>query len=217
MYIPMPFREHRQAALFSLIEQYPLGMLITVVDGRPEVTHLPFIRLVDEQGESQLCAHVAKGNAVWKTIQDGDEVVVIFQGENAYISPQWYPGKQETHRQVPTWDYQVVHVRGHIQVTKDQSSIRQIVALLTAQQEAGQPEPWSLDDAPPDYIATMLKGIIGLTIQITDITGAMKLSQNKDGADRESVAMHLQQNGQGKLGQAILSACPVHDSKDKEK
>lgn len=89
MYIPLPFREQNQAELLKLIEQYPLGTLITVIDGRPEVTHLPFIHLVDTQGESRLCAHVAKGNTVWKAVQDGDEVMVVFQGENAYISPGW--------------------------------------------------------------------------------------------------------------------------------
>lgn len=217
MYIPLPFREQNQAELLKLIEQYPLGTLITVIDGRPEVTHLPFIHLVDTQGESRLCAHVAKGNTVWKAVQDGDEVMVVFQGENAYISPGWYPGKQETHRQVPTWNYQIVHVRGRIRVIKDLPSIQQIVTRLTAQQESGQPQPWSLDQAPPEYIETMLKSIIGLSIQITDITGAMKLSQNKSLADRESVAAHLQCSGRVKLGQAMLLTYPAYGGKNRQR
>ncbi|MFO6378866.1 FMN-binding negative transcriptional regulator, partial [Pseudomonas aeruginosa] len=133
--------------------------------------------------QGTLEAHVARNNPVWSELRDGDEVLVVFRAGDAYISPQWYPSKQEHHRQVPTWNYRVVHAHGRVRIRDDERYVRGLVARLTRTHEATQETPWKMTDGPADYIDEMLRLIVGIEIEITRLVGKFKLSQNKEARD----------------------------------
>ncbi len=130
----------------------------------------------------------------------------MFRAADAYISPQWYPSKQEFHRQVPTWNYLVAHAYGRITVRDDESYVRHNVARLTRRHEAAQPVPWKMGDAPRDFIDTMVKAIVGLEIGITRLVGKTKLSQNKEARDIRNAGEMLNAQGDQRIGEAMLAA-----------
>jgi transcriptional regulator len=184
MYMPAHFEENRPEVLHRLIAEQPFGALITHGPNGLDANHLPFefdAKLVPGGGDAQpahshgiLRAHVARANPVWQEVAANPETLVIFQGPAAYISPTWYPSKHETHRQVPTYNYMVVHAHGRITVRDDEAFVRGLVARLTRKMEAGEPVPWKMGDAPADYIAQMLGAIVGLEIEVTRLVGKWK-------------------------------------------
>ncbi len=198
MYLPEHFVETRQSELHRLLREHPLGILVTATSGVLDADHLPFELDASIGAQGLLRAHVARANPVWQHA-DGKEVLVIFRGSEAYISPNWYPSKHESHRQVPTWNYQVVHVRGRLTVRDDERFVRGLVGRLTRTHEAGEEKPWKMTDSSQEYIAQMLAAIVGIEIEISAITGKSKLSQNKEARDVQSVVEHLQQQGAGEL------------------
>jgi len=206
MYVPSHFEESRREVLHELMRAHPLGILIAHGVQGLDANHLPFEldATLGEQGV--LRAHVARNNPVWQSIVNGDEVLVVFRSQDAYISPNWYPSKHESHKQVPTWNYQVVHAHGRITWHDDEQYVRGLVARLTRTHEANEPKPWKMGDAPPDYINTMLKSIVGLEVDITRLVGKFKLSQNREVRDRVSAGQTLLSQGDGALGQAMLDA-----------
>jgi transcriptional regulator len=206
MYVPAHFSVPDNEALYRLIRENALGILVTHGGSGLDANHIPF-ELEPQQGQQGvLRAHVARGNPVWKDIRDGADVMVIFRAEDAYVTPNWYPTKHEFHKQVPTWNYRVVHVHGTITIHHDEAFLRGLVGRLTLTHEASQPIPWRMDDAPKDYIAAMLKAIVGLEIQITRLVGKFKLSQNRELRDRLSLGEALKKQGDTALGQATLDA-----------
>lgn len=152
-----------------------------------------------------LC-HVARANPAWKELTDGDEVLVIFRAADAYISPNWYPSKHEFHRQVPTWNYQAVHVHGKVNIRDDERFVRGVVARLTHVNEArtGSERPWKMTDSSKEYIDQMLTAIVGIEIEITKIVGKWKLSQNKEARDRINAAEELRKRGEKVISRAML-------------
>jgi transcriptional regulator len=132
--------------------------------------------------------------------------MVIFRGANAYISPNWYPSKHETHRQVPTWNYQVVHAHGTITIHDDERYVRGVVARLTRRHEATEPKPWKMTDSEPEFIDGMLGKIVGFEIAITSLVGKVKLSQNREERDRLGAAHTLDNQGDAALAQAMRQA-----------
>jgi len=206
MYVPSHFEESRREVLHELMRAHPLGILITHSAEGLDANHLPFEldATLGEQGV--LRAHVARNNPIWQSIVNGDEVLIVFRAQDAYISPNWYPSKHESHKQVPTWNYQVVHAHGRITLHDDEQYVRGLVARLTRTHEANEPQPWKMGDAPPDYINTMLKSIVGLEVDITRLVGKFKLSQNREVRDRVSVGQTLLSQGDSALGQAMLDA-----------
>lgn len=206
MYVPAHFSVPDNEALYRLIRENALGILVTNGGSGLDANHIPF-ELEPQQGQhGVLRAHVARSNPVWKDVRDGAEVLVIFRAEDAYVTPNWYPTKHEFHKQVPTWNYRVVHVHGTITIRDDEAFLRGLVGRLTLTHEASQPVPWRMDDAPKDYIAAMLKAIVGLEIQITRLVGKFKLSQNRELRDRLSLGEALKKQGDTALGQATLDA-----------
>nr|WP_294838562.1 FMN-binding negative transcriptional regulator [uncultured Methylotenera sp.] len=205
MYIPPHFAENLPQALLDIIATHPLGTLVTHGTNGLEANHLPFDIKTNKSGYATLLAHVAKANPIWRETTSNDEVLVIFRGLDAYVSPNWYPSKHETHRQVPTWNYQAVHVYGKIKFIEDENSLRAMLEHLTHTHEHKvQPEsPWSMSDAPPDYIAAMLKAIVGIEITITNIIGKSKLSQNKHAQDRTNLAAELEHRGHTAIAEAM--------------
>jgi transcriptional regulator len=131
---------------------------------------------------------------------------VIFRGHDGYISPSWYPSKHETHRHVPTWNYEVVHAHGKLRVVHDEKFVRGVVARLTRRHEAGEAHPWKMGDAPADYLDQMLKMIVGIEVEITRLEGKRKLGQNRDARDLEGAVRALGERGQTQLASAMAGA-----------
>jgi transcriptional regulator len=171
-----------------------------------EATHLPFL-LDAEQGTcGVLHAHVARANTVWRDVSNGDTVLVVFRGPQGYISPNWYPSKHETHRRVPTWNYEVVHAHGTIHVHDDEKFVRGVVARLTRQHEADEPQPWKMGDAPRDFLDEMLRQIVGIEVRLTRLEGKRKLNQHHSAADRDGAIQGLDRQGNPALAQAMKAA-----------
>lgn len=200
MYLPTYFKETRSEALHALMRAYPFASLVTYGDAGLTANHLP-CELVGDH----LHGHVARGNELARA--EGAEVLVIFRGPEGYVSPNWYPSKHETGREVPTWNYAVIHVHGRLRVVEDHTWLRQLLERLTARHEAGQPKPWHVSDAPADHIEKSLGGIVGLEISIDRIEGKFKLSQNHPAANRAGVVDGLRQrSGRGDAELADLMA-----------
>jgi len=186
MYTPKHFVETRAEALHGLIRAYPFATLVTRAANGLTANHLPF-ELVGEV----LHGHVARGNELAQL--DGAEVLLLFQGPDGYISPNWYPSKHETGREVPTWNYVVVHVHGRLRVIDDATWMRRLLETLTDHHEAGQPQPWKISDAPDDHIEKSLRAIVGLEVSIDRIEGKFKLSQNHPARNRAGAIAGLRE------------------------
>ncbi|WP_428424312.1 FMN-binding negative transcriptional regulator [Methylibium sp.] len=206
MYIPPHFAESRPEQLHRIIREHPLGTLVTQGTGGLDADHLPF-EFDPEVGEhGLLSAHVARANPLWQRCPTGSPVMVIFRGAQAYISPNWYPSKQESHRLVPTWNYEVVHAHGVLTVSDDERFVRRIVARLTRRHEAAEPRPWKMGDSAPEFIDSMLSNIVGLEVAITSLVGKSKLSQNREARDLVGAADALQARGHGELAELMRPA-----------
>jgi transcriptional regulator len=207
MYLPNHFEEVRDEELLRTIAAYPLGALVVRGPHGLDANLVPF--LIDEAKERprKLLAHVARANPLWKETMEGDEALVIFRADDAYISPNWYPSKHEFHKQVPTWNYRVVHVHGRLYIRDDERFVRGVVARLTRTHEAqtGAPRPWKMTDSSAEYIDQMLSNIVGIEIEITEMVGKWKLSQNKDERDRINAADELRKRGEQDISAAMLS------------
>lgn len=205
MYVPAPFDESRPDVLHRLIADNPLGILFTKGKSGMDANHLPFELNAKDGPMGVLHCHVARHNPVWQDIADGDEVLVVFRAGDAYISPQWYPSKHESHKQVPTWNYIVAHAYGRATIRDDERYVRGMVARLTRTHEASQPVPWKMTDSPKEHIDMMLKAIVGIEIEITRLIGKSKLSQNKEVRDIQGAGEALSAKGSDVIGQAMLA------------
>lgn len=203
MYIPAHFNESRPEPLHELIAQHPLGILVANGKSGLSANHLPFMLHPKEGAQGVLHCHVARNNPVWQDLENGDEVMVIFRAGDAYISPQWFPSKLETHKQVPSWNYIVAHAYGQVTIRDEERYVRGAVARLTRIHEASQPVPWKMTDGPKDYIDAMLKAIVGIEIEITSLIGKTKLSQNKEARDVEAASAALIRQGDDFIGSAM--------------
>jgi len=201
MYIPPHFAESRPEPLHRVMREHPLGALVTQgPDGSGlDADHIPFEFDADQGPHGLLSAHVARANPVWQRCPSGSPVMVIFTGPQAYVSPNWYPSKHEAHRQVPTWNYEVVHAHGILTVHDDERFVRRIVARLTRRHEADEPKPWKMGDSEPEFIDGMLRNIVGIEIALTSLVGKFKLSQNKAHRDRVGASDALEARGHGAL------------------
>lgn len=188
MYVPQHFAETRVEVLHGLICDYPFATVVANAADGLVANHLPF-ELVD----GALHGHVARGNELARL--DGAEVLVIFQGPQGYISPNWYPTKQETQREVPTWNYAVAHVHGRLRVIEDATWLRTLLERLTDRHEATEPQPWHVGDAPADHIETSLRAIVGLEVAIERIEGKFKLNQNHPERNRLGAIAGLRRRG----------------------
>ncbi len=215
MYNPSHFHITDSAVLQDLIRQHPLGCLVAQTADGLDANHLPFELLQDEDGQLRLLAHVARANPLWQQLGNGAAVLVIFKVQDGYISPNWYPSKHESHEQVPTWNYQVVHAHGTIQIRDDEKFVRGVVGRLTRTHEGRASDlpgntfaPWKMSDAAAPYLQKMLGAIVGLEISVQRLEGKFKLSQNKQAADRVALAETLSQLEQKDMAQAIRKFQP---------
>lgn len=187
MYLPAAFQEDRLDVKHGLIRAYPLGLLIVGGSAGISADLVPFMLYPDEGAQGTLRAHVACANPVHQALAADGQCLIVFQGPEEYISPTWYESKRTTHKVVPTWNYATVQVGGQARVVDDAAWLRRQLDDLTASQEGRMPAPWRPADAPADFLAATMKGIIGIEIPIDSIVGKWKVSQNRSAADRQGV------------------------------
>jgi transcriptional regulator len=195
MYLPKHFEERDLAVLHALMRSHPLGTWVTQANEALLVNHLPF--LVDStRGEhGTLIGHVARANPVWKSFSRETASVVIFQGPQTYITPSWYPTKHAHGKAVPTWNYAVVHAHGVPRAIEDRDWLLRHVTALSDLHESQRAVPWSVSDAPPDYIDTMLSAIVGIEIPLSALVGKWKTSQNRPLPDKLGTIAGLRERG----------------------
>lgn len=197
MYIPKKYLADDWETQAAIIKSYPLATVVTTdSDGKIIANHFPFFLNVDpETGKKTLQAHFAKANPQAPSLKEGKEVLVIFQSHDSYISPSYYPGKKETHKFVPTWDFAAVHVYGKSTVIDDAKWVRKQLNNFTDQNEKKREEPWKVDDAPEGYLAAMQKAIYGLEIDIERVEGKFKFEQKESTANVQGVIDGLKEDG----------------------
>lgn len=187
MYTPSAFKETDQTALHRWIDQTRLAIVVTNGPDGMHASHLPLLLRPDDGPHGTLLGHLAKGNPQWRDLANGQEALVIFPGADAYVSPSFYPSKALHEKVVPTWNYTAVHAYGRAEVFSDAERLRQLVSDLTDKHESGRTFPWSVDDAPADYIDGMLRAIIGFALPIERLEGKRKLGQNRSAEDYAGV------------------------------
>ena len=208
MYLPAHFREDRPDVLDAFIAAHPLGLLVTMQDGRPTIDPIPMRLALQADGTRRLRGHVARGNAIASAVPSGSEVLVMFGGANQYISPSWYATKQIDGRVVPTWNYSIVEVRGRVDWFREREPLLDLVSMLTDHHESRRADPWKVGDAPDDYIDGMLKAIVGFEIAVDSMVGKFKASQNRNEEDRTGVAAGLVAGGTDSAAAAELVRRP---------
>ena len=199
MYTPKHFEQTDQQALWDFIDAHAFGTLVSIADGRPLVSHLPFL---PDRDAGVLHCHVARANPHWLEIARSPQVLAIFAGPHGYVSPTWYAERGG----VPTWNYTVVHAHGSAQAVDDAERTRRHVEALAAKYERGRPAPWV-----PDYDTRRLAGIVGIDIRVASLEGKFKLSQNRSEADRARVVAELAASGRDEdaaLARIMTAAAP---------
>ncbi|RLV92799.1 Uncharacterized protein JA1_002924 [Spathaspora sp. JA1] len=215
MYIPKAYLEEDWEQVEYLIKKYPLGTVITTQqDGTIIANHIPFFFKQDkETGKKYLIAHMAKANQQLPTLVSSDNVLVIFQSHDTYITPNYYPGKQETHKYVPTWDFASAHIYGKSRIVDDSDFVRDQITHLTNQQENGKPDAWKVSDAPEGYLKVMQKAITGLEIEIVSTECKYKFEQKMKRTDIDGVIEGLGQDGLADVKGLTVEANKRYDAK----
>lgn len=204
MYQPSHFEETRTDVLHQFISSHPLGTLVVNGPNGLDANHIPFL-LEPDGRQGRLLAHVARANPIWQEVATGARVLVMFSNTGGYISPSWYPSKQEIHRSVPTWNYQVVHAHGAFEAHDDEKFVRGVVGRLTREHESrvSPDAPWKMSDSPRAYIDQMVASVVGISVTIESLVGKWKLSQNRDDRDRLAAADGLEKQGAGETASAM--------------
>jgi transcriptional regulator len=210
MYQPPHFREDRIEVQHGLIRAHPLGLLITAGPGGLIANPFPFLLDSKASGESKasgagdaseagelgtLRLHIARANPQWRELEAVEECLVVFQGPQDYVTPSWYATKRETGKVVPTWNYATVHAWGRPRIMNDDAWLRRQIEDLTGSRESRRTEPWQVGDAPENFIAAQMRGIVGVEISILRIEGKWKMSQNRPEADRAGVIAGFREAG----------------------
>lgn len=197
MYLPPHFEETDAARIAALVSDNPLALIVGQGPEGMIANHIPVMM----QGDDRLIGHVALANDMHRLLAEGAPVVAVFQGAESYVSPNWYPSKAETHKAVPTWNYEVVHMHGTIGFFHEAAEKRRIVSRLTTMMEkrTNGDAAWRMGDAPDDYLSFMIDNIVGFDIAISRITAKSKKGQNKDAADRAALAERMQSAGKPTL------------------
>jgi transcriptional regulator len=194
MYNPPAFREQDIDAVHRFIRERRFGLLVSCSANGPLATALPLLLDSSTAPLGVLAGHLSRANAHWQAL-GGREVLAVFQGPDAYVTPTWYPSKAEHGKVVPTWNYVMVEARGVARIVQDRDWLHRHVTHLTDHNERGQDHPWHVSDAPTAYVEAQLGGIVGIEIAIREVDGKWKVSQNRDVADRLGVADGLARDG----------------------
>ena len=196
MYLPDHFRVEDVAEMHALMRARPFAALVSAGSAGLYASHLPTV-LKDEGNFGTIECHLARANPHWKELAEGNEALMIFQGAEGYITPNWYATKAQTGKVVPTWNYAVVHAYGRPAVMQEKEWLVRHVGELTAQQEKTEAQPWKLSDAPDSYIDVMTRGIVGFRFAIARLEGKWKMSQNRDEQDWKGVVTGLNARATG--------------------
>jgi transcriptional regulator len=207
MYTPPAFREDDPQALRSMMLSAGLATLVTATAEGLTATPLPLLLDPHEGPHGTLYGHLARANPQWRLPATG-EAMVLFPGNDAYVSPGWYAAKREHGKVVPTWNYAAVHAYGRAEFFEDAGRLLALVTRLTERHEAGREEAWQVGDAPEAFIAAQLRGIVGLRLEISRIEGKRKMSQNRSAEDRAGVAEGLRREG-GERALAVAGEIPA--------
>ena len=208
MYLPDQFREERVEILRAFIAAHPLGALVTSSEQGLTADHIPMRWREDADTPGVLYGHIARANDVWRRLAPDSPVLVIFGGAERYISPSWYPSKQEHGKVVPTWNYSVVHAHGTIQFSDSAEMKLRHVRDITDQQESTRAAPWQVSDAPSEYIERLLNAIVAFEIRIDRLIGKFKASQHRPDDERTSVARALETEGAARADVAEVVRAP---------
>jgi transcriptional regulator len=201
MYTPKAFEVADLALLHAAMKQSELATLVTMTTQGLVATHLPLL-LDEAKGEyGTLTGHVSRANLQWRETDPDAEALIIFLGLDTYVSPNWYPAKQETGRVVPTWNYAAIHAYGRLTFYEDPEWLRNMVTELTKRHEASFPAPWKVTDAPAVYIDSQLKAIVGFEFNIVRLEGKQKFNQNRSLEDRLGVIEGLRALGEERKGE----------------
>ena len=210
MYIPAPFAETDNAVLRGLIDAYGFGILVSVDEtGAPVASHIPFVLDRGSGINGTLQAHVARANPQWRGFDGGTEILCIFEGPHAYISPRWY---DPANNAVPTWNYAVVHAYGVPRIIEGADEVRAQQEALVARYE-NTSEPWKLESQPQKYIDGMLKGIVAFDIPIARLEGKFKLNQNHPPANRTGAIRGLREEAGDPLSLAVADLIAAREDK----
>jgi len=186
MYLPKNFENTDTKAIAEFILENSFAILTSIVEGKPWGTHLPLELNIDESGKWFLHGHLSRANLQAKSLQDGMEVLAIFNGPHAYVSSGWY-----NHANVPTWNYIAVHLSGKLRISNDEELYAHL-SRLTTHYERKMEKPQDVSTMPPEMVNAQMKGILGFTIEVTEIKGKWKLSQNRNDEDFKRVIAELQ-------------------------
>lgn len=205
MYLPEHFIETDINEIKRIINDFPLATLITKSANGLEANHLPFLVDFKNNTPQSLLGHIAIGNPIYQNNKDNEEVLVVYKAEDSYISPNWYPTKKVNHKVVPTWNYQSLHFYGKIKFLKDIKSLLKIVGRLTKiyEMQAEESDPWTIKQAPKDFMKEKLSNIVGIQIDITKILAKSKLNQNRDTIDFNSVKTKMLEKNKKSLHNAM--------------
>ena len=196
MFQPDHFRVDDLAEMHALMRARPFAALVSMAPSGLYGTHLPTV-LKDEGSFGTIECHLARANPHWKDLAKGEEAIMIFQGAEGYITPNWYATKAQTGKAVPTWNYAIVHAYGRPAIMNDKEWLKRHVSELSDQQERDEAHPWKVSDAPESYIDVMLRGIVGFRYEITRLEGKWKMSQNRETQDRLGVIEGLKARASG--------------------
>lgn len=201
MFVPPIFIEADKDEIFRIISDHPLALLAYNVDGVVEAQHIPVIL----DGSNRLIGHFAANSDICTSLISGSDVLLVFSGQDSYVSPNWYPTKKTHHKHVPTWNYQAVHIRGKLTFLTEAKSALAVVGKLTKhfEQRTNGDEGWRIADAPKDYLAEMLSKLTPFQIEIEDITAKSKLSQNREKTDHSSVRDQMVSTGRLELAERM--------------
>jgi len=213
LYIPTFNEENETSILHAFIEAHPLGAWVTVSEGEITANHIPFV-LHENKGEfGTLAGHVSRANPIWQNLSKELTSAILFQGDHAYISPSWYPSKQEHGKAVPTWNYTAVHAYGNPKIIEDSEWLRAHLSEMTAIHEAEQKQPWKISDAPDEFIERLLGAIVGIEIPINRLKGKMKLGQNRPVCDQLGMVTELISKTDNSQAQGLATLINEHTHK----
>ncbi|MGO8914757.1 MAG: FMN-binding negative transcriptional regulator [Stellaceae bacterium] len=214
MYLPADFREDRVDMLHQAIRQIALGTLVTLGEDGLFASHVPMLVDAEPAPFGTLTGHIARANPQWQSLKPEVDALAVFTGPHAYVSPGWYATKRETGKVVPTWNYVAIHATGRLRFFDDAERLRGIVTRLTDSHEQRRAEPWKVTDAPADFIAGMLKAIVGFELTIAKLEGKWKMSQNRPAADHAGIVEGLAGEGGAPEVAAIVAAVTKPAGKD---
>lgn len=207
MYQPTAFIETDLNVITQHIHRHPLAVLVQLSSDGLNANHIPLLWHDDGSAFGALRGHVARANPMWPDfdadLNENHNILAVFQGDSAYISPSWYTTKAEHHKVVPTYNYATVHAHGSLVVHDDAAWLLPLLNDLTDKHEAKFDKPWSVNDAPADYVAQNMRVIIGIEIKITRLSGKWKVSQNQPVVNQRSVLNALQTTGDAAMAALV--------------